>query len=78
MKLEFSQWIFEKFSNIKFLENPTSGSRVVPCGQTGRQTGGQKDMTKLTVAFRNFMNAPKNGVRNSGEGIDVNILYVAS
>jgi hypothetical protein len=46
--------------------------------QTGRQTGGQTDMTKLTVAFLNFMNAPKNGVRNSGEGIDVNILYVAS
>jgi hypothetical protein len=78
MKLEFSRLIFEKFPNIKFLENTTIGSRVVPCGQTDRQTGGQTDMTKLTVTFRNFMNAPKNGVRNSGEGIDVNISHVAS
>ena len=26
--------IFEKYSNIKFHENPASGSRVVPCGLT--------------------------------------------
>jgi len=32
MKLEFSQQIFEKYSNIKFYENPFSGSRVVLCG----------------------------------------------
>jgi hypothetical protein len=41
-KLEFSRQIFEKCSNIKFSENPFSGSRVVPCveteGQTNRQT----------------------------------------
>jgi len=30
--------------------------RVVPSGRTDRWT----DMTKLTVAFRNFANAPKN------------------
>jgi len=34
MKLEFSQKFFEKYSNIKFQENPSSGSRVVPIGQT--------------------------------------------
>jgi len=34
MELEFSRKIFEKHSNIKFNENPASGSRVVPCGQT--------------------------------------------
>jgi hypothetical protein len=32
MKLEFSPQIFEKYSNIKFQENPSSGSQVVPCG----------------------------------------------
>jgi uncharacterized protein with PQ loop repeat len=32
MKLKFSRHIFEKYSNIKFYENPSSGSRVVPCG----------------------------------------------
>jgi len=30
----------------------SSGSQVVPCGQT--------DMTMLIVAFRNFENVPKN------------------
>jgi len=49
--LEISRHIFEKYSNIKFYENPSSGSRVVPCGRT--------DMTKLIFAFRNFTNAPK-------------------
>ena len=38
MKLEFSRHIFEKYSNIKFHENPTSGSRVVPQGQLDRRT----------------------------------------
>jgi phosphoribosylaminoimidazole-succinocarboxamide synthase len=51
MKLEDGQQIFEKYSNIKSHENPSSGSRVVPCRRT--------DMTKLTVIFRNFANGPK-------------------
>jgi hypothetical protein len=37
MKLEFSQQIFEK-SNIKFHENLSSGSRVVPSGRMDGQT----------------------------------------
>jgi len=32
MKLEFSEQIFEKYSNINFHENLSSGSWVVPCG----------------------------------------------
>jgi hypothetical protein len=40
---------------MKFSENPSSGSRVVPRGRT--QTDRQTDMTKLIVAFRNFPNA---------------------
>jgi hypothetical protein len=55
MKLEFSRHIFEKSTNIKFHGNPPSGSGVVSCGRTDRR----KDMTKLIVAFRNFVNAPK-------------------
>jgi len=39
-------------------------SQVVPCVQTNERTDGrrdgQTDMTKLTVAFRNFANSPKN------------------
>jgi len=38
MKTEFPRKIFEKYSNIKFSENPSSGSRVVPCGLTDGQT----------------------------------------
>jgi len=41
MKLEFSRQMFEKYSDIRFHEYPSSGSRVVPCGQTDRLTDGQ-------------------------------------
>jgi hypothetical protein len=51
MKPEFSRQIFEKYSNVKLVENLSSGSRVIPDGQT--------DMTKLMVAFHNFAKALK-------------------
>ena len=38
MKIELSRQIFEKHSNIKFHENPSSESRVVPYGRMDRQT----------------------------------------
>jgi len=56
MKIEIRQ-IFEKYTNIKFHEKPSSESRVIPCGQTDVRTG----MTKLTVGFRNFANEPNKG-----------------
>ena len=56
MKLIFSQQNFEKYSIIKFDENPSTGSHVVPCGLTDGRTG----TTKLIVALRNFANEPKN------------------
>jgi len=37
MKLSFSRQILEKYSGIKFNENPSSGSRTVPCRRTDRQ-----------------------------------------
>ena len=52
MELEFLQHIVKESLNIKFRQNPSSGSRVVPRGQT--------DMTKLIVAFHSFANASKN------------------
>ena len=58
MKLEFPGQIFEKYSNIKFHKNPSSGSRVVPCGGKDGRTDGQTDMTKLIHPFRNFAEAP--------------------
>ena len=54
MKLDFSGQILEKFSNTKFQGNPFNGSRV-PCGRAG--TDGGTDMTELTEAFGNFVNA---------------------
>jgi hypothetical protein len=50
MKFELSRQILEKYSNIKFHEKPSSGSRVVPSGVK---------MAKLTFAFRNLGLAPK-------------------
>jgi hypothetical protein len=32
MKLEFSRQILEKYSNIKFHKNPSSGKRAIPRG----------------------------------------------
>jgi len=55
IELEHSRWIFEKHSNIKFHENPSTESRVIPHGQTE----GHTDTTKLTVAFRKFVNVPR-------------------
>jgi len=52
MRHEFSRQIFEKYSNTKFNENPSSGSPVVPFRQTDRHE-------QLVVASRNFGNAPK-------------------
>jgi hypothetical protein len=51
-------WIFSKdFGKIlKFHQHLSSGSRVVSCWHTDRQT----DMAKLIVTFRKFSNEPKN------------------
>ena len=58
MKLEFSRHSFEKRSDIKFNENPSSESRVVPCGRTDRH-----DEANIPDAFRNFSKAPTNCAR---------------
>jgi hypothetical protein len=46
MKLEYYREIFGKYSNIKYHENPFSGSRVALYGLT--------DVTKLIVGFSQF------------------------
>ena len=53
MQLEFSPWILEKYSNIKYHKNSSIGSLVV-------SADGQIDVTKLIVAFRDCAKAPKN------------------
>jgi hypothetical protein len=72
----FSQQILEKYSNNKFYDLLSIGSRVVHSGWTDRQTDRradrqterradrqadrQTDVKKLIVAFPNFANVPKN------------------
>jgi hypothetical protein len=69
--LNFLRQNFEKKNSItKFHENPSTGSRVVPCGQTD----GPTDMTKL-IAFRNFAKASKN-IRSAHGFIYVLALYL--
>jgi hypothetical protein len=55
-KLDFSGQIIKDIHSIKFHEKPSSGCRIVPCGQTYRQ----KHTTQLTVTCRNFANLPEN------------------
>jgi hypothetical protein len=43
VRFEFSGQYFQKSSNIKFHENPPSGSRVVPCGHTDGLTDRQDE-----------------------------------
>ena len=53
MKLEFSKQFFSKnFQISNFMINPLVGAELF---HADRRT----DMTKLTFAFHNFVNAPK-------------------
>jgi hypothetical protein len=56
LKLEIHRQIFEKYSNIKFLEYLCSG-RPSCSMRTDRQADVQTDMTKLVVACCNFSNS---------------------
>ena len=57
MKLEFSRQIFEKFSNIKFHENPSNGIRVVPCERMDRHG-------ELNILFSQFCRVKYSLLRN--------------
>ena len=84
MKFELSRQIFEKkCSNIKFQKK----IRLVEAelfhvdgwmdgwmdGRTDRQRDGRTDMANLTLAFRNFANAPKS--RSLRKKRDLNMLW---
>jgi hypothetical protein len=57
MKLQHSRQILKEYPNIKFHENPSSGSRIVPCRRKG--------LTKLIVAFRNAANKPNKNLNHT-------------
>jgi hypothetical protein len=48
---------FSKSADIKFHENPSSGSRVVLCGITDGRTQSKRD--EANNRFQNFAKAPK-------------------
>ena len=58
MKLEFSRQVFEKRSNSNFMKIRPLGAELF--NASGKAEGIRTDMTKLTAAFRNSANAPKN------------------
>ena len=68
-KLEFSRQILEKYSNIKFHENPSNWEQSFSM-RTDRQT----DMTKLIVTFRNFAQATADTHIKSQNAIQNTIL----
>jgi len=53
MKLELSRQVFEKYSNMKFYKAHLVGAELF-------HAGGQMDITRLIVAFRNFAHALEN------------------
>jgi hypothetical protein len=61
MKLQISRQSFEKYSNIKFHENLSIGSRVVPCVQTDGRTDRQKDEpnSPLSAILRTRLKKPQ-------------------
>jgi hypothetical protein len=58
MKPEFSQQVFEKYSNIRFNESPSSDYQDVPCGPTDVQTDGHDEA--------NMINKQNGWKRNTG------------
>jgi hypothetical protein len=57
MKLEFSRQFFKKSPVSNFMKSHAVGAELF---HVLRLTDRWTDMTKLTVDFRNFANAPKN------------------
>ena len=44
---ENSRQFFEEYSDVKFDENPSGGSRVVPCGETDKHDEANSHFSKF-------------------------------
>jgi hypothetical protein len=51
MKHDFSKQILEKYSNTEFHENPSGGSRVIPCERTARISAVTKAVIRQKKKF---------------------------
>jgi hypothetical protein len=54
MKLEYSRQIFQCYWNIKFHENPSGRSRVLPCGRIDKQTNMTNVMKNQQMSLFRF------------------------
>jgi hypothetical protein len=60
IKLQISRQTFEKYSDINFMKIRQVGAKMFHAdGGTEGRRDGQRNTTKLVVAFRNFAKAPK-------------------
>jgi hypothetical protein len=59
MELEFSRQIFKKCANIKFHENASSESRLVPCLRTGGRTDRHEANSHFFKILRTRLNATR-------------------
>ena len=76
MKFEYSWDIFERYSNIKFHENPSPGSRVVPCGQTDGRTDGNDEANSRFSEFWESVQKQKLLVRFGANGANVGEAFI--
>jgi len=53
MKMDFPEEILEKYSNIKYHENTSGGSRVIPCGQKKRHDEAESLFAVLRTSLIN-------------------------
>jgi hypothetical protein len=67
--LEFLRHIFQKYSGIKFNENPSSGSRVVSCGRTDGHTDGQHKRRNYRGADKSLARPTSRCILFDGENI---------
>jgi hypothetical protein len=72
MKIVSSKRISEKASNIRFMNISPVGAKLFHTNrhidiQTGRQTDGPTDASKLIITFRNFAKAPNKNHNNATE-----------
>ena len=65
--LQLSRQIFEKYSNVKFHENPSNGSRIFPCGRTDRHNEAKNSF------FFNFTNVPNKTKKKTVTNRDIYI-----
>ena len=73
IRLEFPRQTFEKCPYIKFYYNPSSGSRLVPCG---RRDGRTYMHDEANSRYSNFAKAPINCYKTQYRGNDTHHTFV--